>query len=340
MKLFNQNNIVKGYFRSILIDYYNSSYLFKNDESLVTKIKFITEKNKIDFVKYDSINWMSPSIISNCILTISHENKLFKTLNFNSILSILQNFICKHIVIYYLDSFTINDIKNHTNSIEKFNIQSLLIICNYQECYYSDEFGEMIMNFKLFVNVNVIILGCPFDKNIEDTIFFSRIEKVFKFDKKLSEFKVHHELYTESQNHNTYLNRKLYISPSGEIKNAPETEQTFGYIQDIKSENELKQIISTPAFQKYWFIHKGLIDVCKECEFRHMCVDNRIPIERTKDEWFHTLECNYNPYIAKWEGEEGYKALKECGVISNETGFTINHKKIKQLNLKMETENS
>ena len=77
---------------------------------------------------------------------------------------------------------------------------------------------------------------------------------------------------------------------------------------------------------------KDETDVCKDCEFRHMCVDNRLPYERSPNEWYHKIECNYNPYIAKWEGEEGYRTLAECGVISNEEGFSIDHEKIAEIN--------
>jgi hypothetical protein len=63
-----------------------------------------------------------------------------------------------------------------------------------------------------------------------------------------------------------------------------------------------------------------------------MCVDNRVPIERKSNEWYNSLECNYNPYIGKWEGEEGYLSLADCGVISNEKGFIIDHEKVQKIN--------
>jgi hypothetical protein len=61
-----------------------------------------------------------------------------------------------------------------------------------------------------------------------------------------------------------------------------------------------------------------------------MCVDNRIPKQTKVGSWYYETECNYNPYISKWKGEGGYKTLIECGIVSNENGFKINHKKLKQ----------
>jgi hypothetical protein len=64
-----------------------------------------------------------------------------------------------------------------------------------------------------------------------------------------------------------------------------------------------------------------------------MCVDNRLPHQRQSDsKWYHKTECNYNPYIAKWKGEEGYRTLAECGVTSNEQGFSIDHERIAKIN--------
>ncbi|HLV91705.1 MAG TPA: hypothetical protein VKX34_01175, partial [Aequorivita sp.] len=69
---------------------------------------------------------------------------------------------------------------------------------------------------------------------------------------------------------------------------------------------------------------------------RYCCITN-IKREKSisKKTMYNTTECNYNPYIAKWEGEEGYKTLSECGVISNENGFTIDHDKIAEINAKL-----
>lgn len=98
---------------------------------------------------------------------------------------------------------------------------------------------------------------------------------------------------------------------------------------DIES---LKKIFVNSDNTKLWNVHKELVDVCKDCEFRHMCVDNRLPYQRKDGSWYHKTECNYTPYICKWKDEKGYHTLEECGVISNEQGFSINHEKIASIN--------
>ena len=63
-----------------------------------------------------------------------------------------------------------------------------------------------------------------------------------------------------------------------------------------------------------------------------MCSDKRMPIVRKGTEVYFLEECNYNPYIAKWNNEVGYKTLAESGIISNAEGFKINRKRINAIN--------
>lgn len=91
--------------------------------------------------------------------------------------------------------------------------------------------------------------------------------------------------------------------------------------------------IENKLLEPFWHSAKTKTDICQNCEFRYMCIDNRLPTQRQTDGlWYHTVECNYNPYIAKWKGEEGYRTLAQCGVKSDETGFSIDHERIAKIN--------
>jgi len=142
-------------------------------------------------------------------------------------------------------------------------------------------------------------------------------------------------LFCESQSRHNYFNRKLHIAKDGAIGNAPETSGRFGNMNDIRDGQEMIAIVERPEFQTYWRVSKEMIDVCKECEFRFMCMDNRIPQPRASETWFHEKECPYNPYICKWKGEEGYRTLAECGVVSNAEGFSIDHERIAAINTEL-----
>jgi hypothetical protein len=85
-----------------------------------------------------------------------------------------------------------------------------------------------------------------------------------------------------------------------------------------------------------WSISKNKIEVCCSCEFNRICLDNRIPIQNTKNEkWIYSTECEYNPFISKWKGEDGYTNLEDAGIIVKQNNFIIDRRKINQLNKKL-----
>ncbi|WP_431165869.1 hypothetical protein [Tenacibaculum halocynthiae] len=133
-----------------------------------------------------------------------------------------------------------------------------------------------------------------------------------------------YQLFVESHFHHNYFNKKIYIGNKGEIKNTPESVDVFANLTDLNLIQKLNGIISSNKFQKLWNVHKGICDVCKDCEFKYMCVDNRVPEQRNEKEWFHSTECNYNPYIGKWKEEKEYVSLKQLGVVSNSLEFSLN----------------
>lgn len=104
------------------------------------------------------------------------------------------------------------------------------------------------------------------------------------------------------------------------------------YHIDDYDENSLKEFIKESSNFKLWLIHKDLIDICKDCEFRHMCVDVNIPTQRKDGSWYQKIECNYNPYIGKWKGETNYRTLEECGVIVNNELYYRDDSKIIDIN--------
>ncbi|MCE9539157.1 MAG: hypothetical protein K8R85_08060, partial [Bacteroidetes bacterium] len=256
------------------------------------------------------LDWNYPSIITNVLVHVNTLNAaLFKLLS-------ALNVKTMGVIVSKQDS--INKINNFLNldTLKKYSLQSF----------------------------NIILLESDIDNIdlLEANPFITNITNLDQISKKniLEENRIvlnnpSINLYTEAQKHHTYFNRKLYIDEIGNIKNAPTSEDTFGKVKNIKTGLQLKAIVQSRKFQKYWFVNKEVCDICKDCEFRYMCVDNRLPIKRNIHSWYHKIEFNYNPYIAKWKDEKGYKTLAECGVSSSRDGFTINKEKLNQINKKL-----
>lgn len=110
-------------------------------------------------------------------------------------------------------------------------------------------------------------------------------------------FSINVETFTESQHHNTCLNRKISIDVDGNIKNCPSMSKSYGNIRDTK----LIDVVNNPEFQKVWHIKKDEITKCKDCEFRHVCTDCRAYLENPDDQYSAPLKCGYNPYTCEWE---------------------------------------
>ena len=141
-------------------------------------------------------------------------------------------------------------------------------------------------------------------------------------------------LYSESEQHNFYFHKKLFIDLDGYIRNTPESYTIHNVIQQIEDQEEFKNLTKSSTFQSCWHVTRDQIAVCKDCELRRICIDNREPLP-INDFWMHEVPCSYNPYICKWESESDYIPVEECGTYSSQKGFIPDNDKIKLLNATM-----
>lgn len=218
----------------------------------------------------------------------------------------------------------------------KSRLRSIELILLYNPVYKLKEYREILQLEPRITSV--FVYSSPFDKTITN----KRVQNFLKFStNNISDndcgvispyyFRINISLYTESQNHNTCLNRKLCIDAEGNMKNCISMNRSFGNIK----ETTLLEAIEKEKFKDLWFITKDQIDVCKDCEFRYMCTDCRCFIKDPENIYSQPTKCTYNPYIAKWAGEDGYVSVEECGNYSKETGFVPNQEKIKEINNKI-----
>jgi SPASM domain peptide maturase of grasp-with-spasm system len=296
------------------------------DYLLKHEICFWVEEDENKYFTELSLDWEYPAYISNIIIDIN-------CLNFNyNFIQFFENSGCKHITIYSDCLLTIDLIHDKLSYFNNSRIMTIELVLKYNCEFSINDFDRLCINNP---RINKITLyEAPYTK-IEKFNFFN-LGNIFlttnslNFNNKINilNFSCNIQLFTESQLHNTYFNRKVCIDAAGNIKNSPEHERSFGNIKDTT----IEEAIEKPGFKDLWFIHKEMIDVCKDCEFRHMCVDACIPLQRADGSWYRSQECNYNPYICKWDDEEGYQNLASCGVVCNADGYSIDHEKIASIN--------
>ncbi|HSH67194.1 MAG TPA: grasp-with-spasm system SPASM domain peptide maturase [Bacteroidia bacterium] len=302
------------------------------DELIEDEWGLIINKETADIFPSFNLQWDHYSTITNSQIDFYNDEKYISDF-FGIVVPQLEELTCKHIQVNFLQVFSYNETISFLSQFDDTNIESVIVHMPYVS--FSMEQIQQLFEVQPRL-MSVVMYDSPKNlKNPNPEVKLFYTEENISVRNKTTIYSQYFALniptFTESQKHNTYYNRKLCIDAFGNIKNDPEHERSFGNIKN----NTLKEAINSNGFKDFWFIHKEMIDVCKECEFKHMCVDASIPLKRDNNTWFRSTECNYNPYISKWENEEGYKTLKECGVEVNEQSFKIDLQQLMEINTEL-----
>jgi SPASM domain peptide maturase of grasp-with-spasm system len=249
-----------------------------------------------------SLEWKSPSQITNII--IDYNNVIH---DFENLLFQFEVIKCSYIQLRFFQNTDLSFIKNITDKINtvKSRVISIDFILPYNNQFVKEELDFFLINNPRIHSI--ILYDSPFDESY-DSLKKGNDMGYLTFSKKhiLNEkhcgiitqeyFYSNIKLFSESQHHNTCLNKKISIDKEGNIRNCPSMPQNYGNIKDTSLEEALNQ----PNFKKYWNINKDQIEVCKDCEFRHICTDCRAYIEEPDNIYSKPLKCGYNPYTNEW----------------------------------------
>jgi SPASM domain peptide maturase of grasp-with-spasm system len=340
---------VRGYFRSIIMDITRKTYEFipnmlcdaiATNKLIDNKLpqeyieflndnEFIFECKENELTFYPPLNnqWDYPATITNTILEIGEHHYFTK-----EFLEKIIDLGCRHFVFIFTEPVTIQYLANISKLFDETPVFTIDIYCKYSKDFKNEDFENILtQNTRI---TYILLYESPHDEIIAlqnirgNIIYYSKSVSYTECSVNFEHLQVNMPLYTESLHYNTFYNRKLCIEKNGNIKNYFTQKKSFG---NIFSDN-VEEVISKKPFQKIWKIRKDVIDTCKACEFRYMCVDSRIPKLSGNSSYYHTQECAYNPYICKWKNEEGYIPVSECGTYTKETGFILDKEKVEELN--------
>jgi len=309
---------------------------YKDDETVNEYIDFLVEKEfafigtQHDVSHFSSMNteWDYPATITNAII----ENSVINLTNIDSITNQMNELQVEALEFNSFNSQICIDELDKLVSVLKTidSLRYLKMQIKYVESITTIEImSDFIINHPFIQTL--VVFSSPFSYDAgNNSLFFIRQELNIQSCGVVGKeyFILSLPFFTESQAHNTCLNRKLCIDANGTIKNCPATRHSFGNILDTT----LKDAIEKKGFKDLWFVHKEQIDVCKNCEFRHVCPDCRCFIKDKDNIYSQPTKCQYNPYISKWNGEVGYVSVEECGKYSKETGFVPDVRKIEAIN--------
>ena len=318
------------YIPNIMYDFLKNGFidveLYKTNNNLISDgiekwVNYLIEKDLAfytqnpEFFPKMSLDFELASDISNMIIEVSQSNHDF--IFTKDFINSLNVYGCKGIVLNYIDIGE-NTITTDVLSFSKSVIDYIEIYVDYNCITNYNKLLEKLVNELRIKKIS--FYNCT--KKLESFIYKNRIVVDFIKIKDINiycgvtmilEKFVNIKLFTESQHHNSCLNRKLSIDKEGNIKNCPSMSESFGNIK----ETTIKEALQHPNFNKYWNITKDQIEVCKDCEFRHICTDCRAYTERShfdKDiDLSKPLKCGYNPYTNEWE-EWSINPLKQKAI--------------------------
>jgi SPASM domain peptide maturase of grasp-with-spasm system len=288
------NGIKKEYTSEnrIIIDEY-VNFLIENEYGFIC--------NKIEFNSFPemSLSFQNPFIINDIIIEFS----IFIFENFKRYLLECYQLSIKNISIIIYENENNETINLIIKESDKYNFKSIEIILKYHKNINDVFFKSINYNNSL---TKLIFFSAPKDEILswDDKILFDRIfikKNINSFSHcgivDIKYFNTNMPKVLESLNHNSCLHKKISIDINGNIKNCPSMPQSFGNIKDTT----LEQALEHPDFKKYWNITKDQIEVCKDCEFRHICTDCRAYTEDPENMLSKPLKCGYSPYTNVWE---------------------------------------
>lgn len=106
------------------------------------------------------------------------------------------------------------------------------------------------------------------------------------------------KIFFEHAQCNAWFSGHLAVTSYGDILPRPTArEEIIANIQD----KDLIGVFRDEDMFKYWLLTKDEVEICRDCEYRYACVDNR-PIERSLSGKLKGRSefCTYDPYKGAW----------------------------------------
>jgi SPASM domain peptide maturase of grasp-with-spasm system len=230
----------------------------------------------------------------------------------------IEEFELKHLVIYSAKPLSIDDLFEIDHCFESSVLEGIEIVSPFYDEINVDFLHRL--NKETMRIYSMVFYKCK-NKTLKGSDYFRFVLNFTDKDLKLYScgivdlkyFNTNMPKVFESLNHNSCLNKKISIDKEGNIKNCPAMSESFGNIKDTT----LGEALNHTDFKKYWNITKDQIEVCKDCEFRHICTDCRAYTERTHFDGdidlSKPLKCGYSPYTGEWE-EWSTNSLKQRAI--------------------------
>ncbi|SEC64864.1 SPASM domain peptide maturase, grasp-with-spasm system [Tenacibaculum sp. MAR_2009_124] len=285
---------------------YSQEDIFEIDKTL----EFLESKEYGFFCDIDDFSLfpkLDTAYKSHCDVTnIILEKESFSLEKIQKTKDIINSTLCESIVILCYFKIDEDQLLKITSILNNTTLRSLELVIPYNKNIDSEALKRIRnQNTKLSsitfynspdewnIDFNINLFSVSYRrKNIDDFSFCGSVNK--------KDFNVNKEKFLESLNYNSCLYKKLAIDRKGNIKNCPAFKNDFGNIKTINTKKIKETILSKNSFKSVGLINKDSIEVCKDCEFRHVCTDCRAYLSESSNIKSKPLKCGYNPYNNTW----------------------------------------
>lgn len=247
--------------------------------------------NLINFPKINT-QFQKPNKIEDCIIELSDSNYN----NMSYIVKSLKNLGCTTLELRAYKSFSLNKITKILELLQDSRIRNVELYLKYSDKISPDLYSTFLDSNHIIGLFVVHSCNNKTDTDIDSKVFFTEQKitssnccgKILKED-----FVINLPFYLEGLKHNTCLNRKVSITENGDIKNCPSLLKNYGNITKVS----IEKAVNKDEFKELWGINKDKVDVCRDCEFRHICSDCRAYVESN---FSKPKNCNYDPYTMSY----------------------------------------
>ena len=290
-----------------------SAFPEKDQPVIQEYLNFLVQNEYIHFCDADEVGlfpklneeFRSAGEISNAIIELSPV-----TISaFESIIDQLTAQGCSHLELRTDETYTLSELSAVLSQLKDAPIRSVSLVVRYSPDFDPTTLGHLMADHPRLISILVhSAKEAMFDAKRSIRFYKDSLPQLIQ--NKLPtprSFNVNSQLYFENLAYNTFFNKKVCIDAAGQWKNSLEIDHHFGNI----ASTSLQDVLQNIEFKKLWSVKKDDIHVCKDCEFRHLCVDARTPLQKDETTWYFDTACHYNPYLAKWQHEEGYQSVGE-----------------------------
>lgn len=264
------------------------------DFLLTNELAFLT--GNPDYYPKISTHFETPHLISNAIIDQDASSRH----DYNALISQLDHLGCQALEFRFFEVVSFDFLRELMGLCKLASFRSVELIIRFE-----DKMLRCLEDYQQLVEDHnqlhyIVIHSAPEDLDLipEKLLFTSQKIQTESCcgNINLSGFNPNQTLFFESMNFNNCLNKKISVDKHGIIKNCPSMENGFGKATEVK----LSDVLKTDTFKALWGITKDQINICKDCEFRYICVDCRAYKQERGNIYAKPLKCKYDPYSGVW----------------------------------------